>query len=652
MSNSSNISLGQVQLENYRRAMKWKEIYADNSDPFNNDKGIIRFALDLFPHAIVASYGVPGIHHDVYRTLLQLYNPNKTFAQQRQLQLTLFREASKSTITNLIFVSYIICNNGNKIKIADWEDIKDESGKVVSGRLKSLNGIEVTIDENLIVICSETATMAENWVLRLRNEISSNHRLKTVYGVMKPQSLRDEDGKWTASRFKALRSKLPDFQCGADVSIVAKGAGQQFRGMNIDGRPTLIIFDDIYSLRNTVTPEGRQKMRYWVNAEAINTLDRNSGKTVMIGTIVHDDTALVDNQKSPFWQNIEYPAMNIEEFKYILDNYCTINRDLGTMSWPTEDKCKELELKGYKTAWPIKLTLYMLIAKFAENILSRRESMFWQEMFHITIAEDDKIIRQSMMKTRELELVERRINNQWFSFVKVFDPVAKTTEYVHVNLGTGIDGALSYKDSADNSAIMTVGIDFYGRIYVVWNKFGKFSITDEIKKEFEAVNNSTTLCRDINHIQRVGSVDEIFRYYYGTNHRPKIIIETNSVGAEIVRQFRRKMAVYNMRYIVIDFPQTTNKIERILDTLAPYYQSRAVTHNVGQETLKYELEFCGKTKHDDNADVMQAIVANIERPSKLITWEQGVSKEVEAPYKSPKFLGIKPNYKTYEQWRT
>lgn len=624
--------------------IQWLNAFADNSDPSDHNRGIILFARTCFPDIVYEE--IPYLHEELYRDLLQMYNPVYRFAQERQTQITMFRGAAKSSISSFIFPTYVTCMNGMKIKIADWD--RD------SKRLKSLDGIEVEIREDVIVIVSETGAMAENWIVQIRGSIASNRMIKYVFGNLKQQSVKDDEGKWTRSAFTIVKHSLPEeWQRGKGLTLVGKGVNMQQRGLNIRGRPTLIIMDDLYSLNNTKTPEGRAKVRYIVDAEIGNSIDPKRGKIISMGTVVHEDTVIVDFENSNFWHTIKYPIMEKVLFDEVLNKYCTINRDKGYMKYPDRYKCKELESRGYKTAWASRWTLEMLLARYAEKVEKRTESMFWQEMFHIVLAEEDKYIRRDMIRWAEIELVEKNIGGHWHSFVKLsnLNGEKDKVEYRHVNLGLGIDAAISYKTTADNSAILLIGMDYYGRIYFIKNRHGKFGISDEMKIEYQNTY-VNRLCLVPSHIQRIGSGDEIFRWVYGTHHRPKFIIETNSIGNEVYRQVKTKMSNYGMRYMILEVLQTTNKEERILDTLQPYYQERVAYHNTldNQEQLVYELEFLGKAKRDDNADVAATIVSQLNRPTSLVQWDSKVIASSPV-YKRPDWLG-----KAYDgsnrQWRT
>lgn len=622
------------------KRIEWLKAWADNSDPWDENRGIILFAKTCFPEIVYDK--IPHLHLELYRDLLQLYNPRYRFAQERQLQEIVFRGAAKSTLSSFIFPIYISLMNGFTIRIADWDR--------ENNALKSMDGIEVDIREDLIVIVSETGAMAENWITQIRGSVASNKWIKQVFGNLKQQAVKDDEGKWTRSAFTIVKHGLSEeWQRGKGLTLIGKGVNMQVRGINVRGRPTLIIFDDLYSLNNTKTPESRQKVRYIADAEIRNSIDPKRGKVISMGTVVHEDTVVVDYKHSKFWHTIERPIMDKILFDEAVHKYCRINRDRGSMDYPSAQKCKELEDSGYKTYWQDRWSLEMLFAKYAETIEKRSESMFWQEMFHITMAEEDKKIRKDMMRWADMELVQKNISGSWYSFVKLKERDGE--RYVHVNLAIGIDAAMSYKSTADNSALVMIGMDYFGRIYYIRNKFGKFGISDELKNEY-ADKYINKLCTNYSHISRIGSTDEIFRWVHNTHHRPKFVIEVNSIGAEIYRQVKTKMNNYGMRYMLLEVLQTTNKEERILDTLQPYYQSRSAYHNSAdnQEQLCYELEFLGKAKNDDNADISATIVSQLSKPSSLVSWE---SQNVKAnpKYKPPSWAS--PSTSTaHRKWRT
>ena len=641
--------------------IEWLRIWSDNSDPYDIDRGLISFARNLFQEDFDPQYGVAELHMDLCRDLLQLYNPKYTNILERQLQEVLARDFSKSTWTNLAFMSYVICFNGQKIVIPDYVFPIRDKGKIIEeGYLQSYNGVEAAIDENLIVLSSETFTAAETWVKRVRNHLTNNRKLRQVFGNLQPEGIRSskdnnedaaENGQWAAGQFKTAKAaeRLKDYQRGKGVTVIAKGGGQQTRGMNIDGRPTLWIMDDIYSMKNTITLESRTKIRFQINTELKNSIDKNKGKVVAINTVVHEDTVTVDNLKSKFWKCIEHPAMDEKKFRYILDNYCTINRHTGEVTYPNRQKCAELEANGYTTNWPSRKSLYFFLGQFAEQVENRTERGFWQEMFNIAIDEQSKKIKRSQMKTAKFELVQQG----GLSFIKFYEPDGTQT-FRHVNIYLGTDTAASYSKGADDSAITKFAIDFYARIYVLKVKAGKYAVTDEFKKPETQAKFVNKTCPEIvadDLLERRGLVDEMLRLTEDENGRAIWVIETNNTGNTVVAKSYERMKMTGRRHQIIAIHNATEKVDRIISTLTPYYSSGAVYHlPEGQETLMNQIEHIQVTKMDDEADSFATGVSQAVKPRVLIEYKKDKPEDKVKKYKRPDFLGKPTDPDYHKDW--
>lgn len=591
-------------MTNEQIARQWFNIWRDNSDPLDETKGIISFATHVLPHQIHRKYGVPKVHKEMYMKTLQFYNPEKTILQDRQLQFELARDFAKSTIGSYVIPLYITCYNGHKIKIANW----DNTNKVLTP-----GGIEVKIFEDVILIMSETFGIAENWTSKIRYELSSNKLLIGVFGNMKPQSMKDDQGKWTNSCFRALKSKgIYSWQNGEDVEIIAKGATQQIRGYNTKGRVTFFIADDLYSLKTTLTQETRYKTRYRFNAEAKNGVDSNIGKILSIGTKVHEDTIIVDNESNRRFEVICYTAMNKGKFEEVLQKYCKIDSQRRKCIIPSKQECVELEKLGYVTYWPERLSLYLLLSQYSEAFEGKTEgrtlAMFWQEKFHETLSEEDKRFKRQAMRTLDFDL--EVINNNLF--IRIGD------EYRNVTGIVAADAATSFKSQADDTCIIWALKDFYGRLYFYRMKHGKFGSSDEFEGVEEQRKYLEDVCRINSLIKRIGTIDEILRWLTPTRYPyTGIVIETNNVGAEIIRQLNRKMQLVGHYYTVLE--QTTtkvDKVDRIIDCLAPFFDAAAVYFKEGEdwEALFHQLEYLGKTSKDDCADAAAIAAANLYKP--------------------------------------
>jgi len=615
--------LTQKQIDNI---LMYQEIWGDNRDLSNNEKGIISFSRMVFPDHIKSVYGISDVHRHIYEDVLNLWSSTLRFLVERQEQIIVHREGAKSTVVLGIILPYLACFNGMPIWLP--------------------NGERITLQEDLIAVCSETNTFATNWTRRARGSISRKY-VKHVFGNIKDANLEDEDGKWQEGSFKLSKENLPYPYTGKNLSILARGVGQQIRGINQDGRITTALIDDIYSKNNITTLESRQKVRYWFTAETKNSIDKNAGKIVCIGTVVHDDTVIVENEKSKFWKTIKYPIMDKEKFNEVLDNHCKIDLDRKICVIPNSGECDALEKQGYHTNWPVKFPLEMLLLMYSEAVEGKESktlTMFFQEYFHEVIAESDKKITKDMMRTDDFDFELKQINGVPQTFVRM-----SNGEMRHINTVISVDAAWSYKTGADDSAIGWLGGDHQARIYIHTVKSGKFAINDEFYEDKDYYTYATTLCEDRTKIRRIGLSDEIFRMA-PLGHRITLVIETNTGAIEIVRQIYRKMTLYGRRFNLIEVPQHKEKTQRILDNMSPYYESRSVYHRPGQRKLQDQLEFIQSTKNDDEADIVSTGVEHLQKPLQLIE-----HKEEEVKFVKPNFfkdLLKNKNYEAKSIWKT
>ncbi|MDP8228145.1 MAG: hypothetical protein P9M15_01685 [Candidatus Electryoneaceae bacterium] len=148
-----------------------------------------------------------------------------------------------------------------------------------------------------IVIIQATATMAEDLLEDISNELDENEMLRQDYGDL------SRGGKWSQKKL----------QLSNGVRIVALGAGASMRGMVKKGiRPDQILGDDIDGDEMAESRSGCAKLKRWWKRAASNLLGAEGGKIFVVGTILHHDALLsyLLNNES-YWSKI-YRA--VEEF--------------------------------------------------------------------------------------------------------------------------------------------------------------------------------------------------------------------------------------------------------------------------------------------------------------------------------------------------
>ncbi len=562
------------------------KIFLDNTDI--NNLGIVRWAKYVFPHYITND--IAQYQKEIYHEILSLYNPLYRNRYERNLELVVFRGGGKSTITNFLIPCYMIMYNGHTFKIKIDNEI-----------------VECKIDEGLIVIVSKTFTSAQEFTQRIRDEFTTNKILKVMNKGKVEEALDDITGEWTKAAFKIN-----------GIYVLAVGTGQQIRG-KVKGasRPTTIIFDDIYSEENIKTAESRQNIRYWFYNAAMNTIDDIKGKAIVVGTIVHEDTIITDLEKNTQWKTIKYPLMQLEKFDKFITNYLDYDIDSNIYKLKFNDiKDQKERIKKQREyydniqselfqdlSWADRIDLYSIALKVQEASMNQMLSSIYQEYFHITISESDKVFKKEYFQYIDAKF--RIINNN--TFVDIED---KTYP---INIEFGVDLAAGLQTS-DDTCITIVGKLPDERIIIFNTIFGKFGIRDVLRDE--TANRYKKIETNIDNILKRGYVDEIIRQIY--KWRPsKVKIGIAGQEIAIINEMRRIFTENKIYIPIYTYTQTAKqgtKEDRIKDILLQYYQTKMIYHNMPLEKLEYQLEWLGKVKNDDVADATANAILNLGVP--------------------------------------
>lgn len=562
------------------------KIFLDNTDI--NNLGIVRWAKYVFPHYITND--IAQYQKEIYHEILSLYNPLYRNRYERNLELIVFRGGGKSTITNFLIPCYMIMYNGHTFKIKIDNEI-----------------VECKIDERLIVIVSKTFTSAQEFTQRIRDEFTTNKILKVMNKGKVEEALDDITGEWTKAAFKIN-----------GIYVLAVGTGQQIRG-KVKGasRPTTIIFDDIYSEENIKTAESRQNIRYWFYNAAMNTIDDIKGKAIVVGTIVHEDTIITDLEKNTQWKTIKYPLMPLEKFDKFITNYLDYDIDSNIYKLKFNDiKDQKERIKKQREyydniqselfqdlSWADRIDLYSIALKVQEASMNQMLSSIYQEYFHITISESDKVFKKEYFQYIDAKF--RIINNN--TFVDIED---KTYP---INIEFGVDLAAGLQTS-DDTCITIVGKLPDERIIIFNTIFGKFGIRDILRDE--TANRYKKIETNIDNILKRGYVDEIIRQIY--KWRPsKVKIGIAGQEIAIINEMRRIFTENKIYVPIYTYTQTAKqgtKEDRIKDILLQYYQTKMIYHNMPLEKLEYQLEWLGKVKNDDVADATANAILNLGVP--------------------------------------
>lgn len=124
------------------------------------------------------------------------------------------------------------------------------------------------------------------------------------------------------------------------VRILARSRGQKVRGLrHRQYRPELVVVDDPEDLEWVRTKENRDKTERWLRAEVIPALNERIGKLVLIGNQLHMDALLSRMKGDKGFSVLEYPLIDDQE-------HC-----LWPAKYPTKESLDIQRDKAGPTSW-------------------------------------------------------------------------------------------------------------------------------------------------------------------------------------------------------------------------------------------------------------------------------------------------------------
>ena len=590
------------------------EAYLDNTATPENfeDLGVLRFARDFLPPC--KENGQSLMHYWMMRDALDLYNPKRRYRPDRQMYNLVHREGAKTTHFSYVFPLYVLVTTNLPI-LCIFEDEEGQEYKDI-----------VEHDKEFILIVSETNTAAERMTTNIRTELATNRLLASYFGDLTPRSLPDDpflDQVWRRSMFK----------CANGSFVAGLGSGQQIRGINVGMRPSLLIADDIYSQKSVLTEETREKTRFWFGAEAVNTVDSQKGKIVLIGTVVHADTVLVDVQNNSQWYGRKYPLISEGDLAIALSK-CKIDYDRRTLELPPRHVIEQMHYECQSLSWRDRLGLEYVLLMYKDKFEAGRLNQFYQEMMHILQSPEDEAFTDNLVTFSPIEF-EHSYNQLWCTFY--YDGY----KWKGIFTGAiGIDIAASEKAVADNTALMIGG---YCHAYPIVEGYDGYSAqaVHQDKKNgvlfpmfLEGYGNKMDMYDNERHlgmstIQKKGIINEAerlaFRYYI-----QDIIAECTATQSLVARELRRyvqkkkqeaqtKGTYYPPIRIIEEVPTNQlKKEERIKHALLPIMQSyRTTIVNANSKACVKaweQLRLLGVGDHDDEADAISMAMLRARKP--------------------------------------
>lgn len=162
--------------------------------------------------------------------------------------------------------------------------------------LKTLHAVLYQTDPYILLVC-QTASEAQQRVTTVANELRDNPAIHAVFGDVLGRSIRP--------------GVKASFETMTGIKVEAISVRQSPRGRLSKGnRPSLVICDDMESLDSAYSSMKREKLKEWFFKDLMKVGQSNGQlNVIVVGTLLHPDCLLNDLLNSPGWQGHRYQAV-------------------------------------------------------------------------------------------------------------------------------------------------------------------------------------------------------------------------------------------------------------------------------------------------------------------------------------------------------
>lgn len=405
--------------------------------------------------------------------------------------------------------------------------------------------------DEFIVLIEKTFTEASEVMEAIREEFKLNDEIFRVYGDLTKVNVK---GKAQDN----IRDSIGDFFVNG-VRLRGKGFDTPIRGLKSrHARPSRVILDDVESDEHIENDEQRKKYLNNYIKGIIPAIDNETGVIKMFGTILHDDSllsVLINNHKGKVYR-----------------------------AWEGEER---------KLLWPSFWTVEKLEQKRMEMRISEKgDAGFYQEYFNEPVTDIDQIFKDEMFR--------------YFNTIQLEDIMKKSHR-----IYTLVDPAISKKDTADFTVVLTVLIDSMNRVYVL-----------EITRE---------------RLNPIETIKMIFAHY--ERWKPIFVgIETISYQKALkyfIEEEKKRQYSIVRTMTIVEIRPTIDKVLKI-KKLQPKYALANVFHNSDDKNtpvLETELKRFPKGATDDIIDALSYVIEIMIPASKTVDRAYSKFAQVKASVK-------------------
>ena len=382
-----------------------------------------------------------------------------------------------------------------------------------------------------ILIANATGTMAEAMLSQIKKHLEHNETFKYYFGDLATNASSWRDNMIT------LPTGEGSYQ-SKEATVTAYGLGGSLVSQHYD----VIVIDDAHNRENINTKDQIEKVKQ--SYRDLLDLLEPGGQLIIIGTKWHDDDL--------YGQVMDKQNIQAREFDVFIRKAITemvLGRDQGG----------HYVVESGNVLWPEKYSLPALSALLNEKGLYEFSCQYQNQA-----VDDENAV----------------FHKHWFH---EYDPTDIRDR--KMSRFTAIDPAISLKQRADFTAIVTIGVDVLGKIYILEVKRGHYT-EDQMVDELFATN----------------------ELYHPLNISIETVAFQKTLQNYIMKEIKRRGKSLPLNEVL---PESSESKEKRIRLLQPIYMRSDIFHSTAVANIEYledELLRFPKGKHDDLIDCLSYCV--------------------------------------------
>lgn len=410
--------------------------------------------------------------------------------------------------------------------------------------------------ETTILYLSATAQLAEDQLYAIKCILDSK-----VYRRYWPEMLDVEEGKrskWSTTAINVDHPKRTA-EMVRDNTIRTAGLTTNTTGWHAD----VVIADDVVVPDNAYTEEGRRKTAAAMSQ--MSSILNAGGMLKAAGTRYHpaDQYSIWLNQEEAIWNE----TGDIVGYKKIWDTVEEVVEVDGVFTWPRESRS---DGKSFGFDSKVLSRIYALYTD---------KTQFYAQYYNNPNDPESNRVDRSRFQYYDQKFL-KEMGGQWYF------------KESRLNLYAGVDFAFSLSKKSDYTAIVVVGVDDKGDIYVL--DIDRFK-SDKISEYYE----------------RLVAMHNKWGFR-------KLRAEVTVAQQVIVNDIKQKFKENGVNIKIDEYRPSRHqgtKEERIAAVLEPRYQQQAIWHYRGGYIPVLEEEMLlARPPHDDIVDCLASVVEIAQKP--------------------------------------